>query len=1077
MFGINFITIVSVAIIFFCMGMAGKMYRMPAPKTKKQIIIKENNIPFYVLLVISGIMQIIMAAAYLGNETDMNCFLSWSDMVFNDGISHFYKADSFTDYPPGYMYILYVAGALKHICHTEWNSTLSVIIVKMPSIIANLGTAYLLYQIARKFWKNNGATIVAALLLINPAVLLDGPLWGQTDSVFTFFIVLMCYLISEKKLIPAYFVFAAGILIKPQSLIFTPVLIFGIVDQVFLEDFNWVKFFKNLFLGLLAIGMIALLMVPFGFNEAFSQYKETMGSYEYASVNAYNFWALLGKDWASQNDKLMGIAYKNWGTFFIVLTVVVAAIIHFRAKNHPSKYYFSGAFIVTSVFCLAVRMHERYIYPAIVLLIFAYVMRPNKKLLYAYTAITAVAFLNIAHVQFVYDLNNFNPLDGTMRFISFLVMCALVYVAYVGFTEFNGYLSQKELATPGGSQAPVKSKNKQKQLQQQKKAANSSNPIIPSAVIERMTKYDFIALAVIMVIYGVVAFTRLGNMEAPKTSYSFAKDGEVIVDLGENKSVKSIWNFLGYLNEPNYNLAYSNNPDEGWFVIYGDADGDSGPTDSYWNAGSVFCWNKLEVNVNARYFKISAPESTTKDSMLELVLVDDNDKVIKPVNTGDYKHLFDEQKLFEGRDSYLNGTYFDEIYHARTAYEMIIGEYCYENTHPPMGKEFIALGILMFGMNPFGWRFAGTLFGVLMLPIMYLFLKRFLKKTWICAAITTLFAVDFMHFTQTRISTIDVFVTLFIMLSYYFMYMYTKKSFYDTKLTKTWIPLGLCGIAMGCSWACKWTGFYSSVGLAIIFFSIMWQRYKEYKYALRYPRVKTGKIAHSHIIQHFSEYYWKTIAFCLVAFVLVPVLIYLLSYIPFNDGSDRGLVEKTIEAQKNMYDYHSNLDAEHGFASKWYEWPIMKKPMWYYSGQDGELEEGITAFGNPLIWWGGIPAALYMLYLIFRRKDRNAAFLILGYLSQYAPWFLVGRVIFIYHYFPSVPFVTIIVGYTLYQFAMSGKEKYRKIKKGAVLVYVTIAVVLFSMFYPVLSAKPVSAAYVNKYLKWGKEWYFIEDWD
>lgn len=1076
MFWINFITIVSVIIILFGMHMAGNMYRTPAPKTKKKIIVKENNMPFYVLLVVAGIMQIIMAAMYLGNETDMNCFLSWSDMIFNDGISQFYKADAFTDYPPGYMYILYVAGALKHMFHTEWNSTLSVIIVKMPSIIANLGTAWLLYQIAKKYWKNNGATIIAALFLINPTVLLDGPLWGQTDAVFTFFIVLMCYLISEKKLIPAYFVFAAGILIKPQSLIFTPVLIFGIVDQIFLEDFNWNKFFKNLGLGLLAIGMIALLMVPFGFNEAFSQYKETMGSYEYASVNAYNFWALLGKDWASQNDTLMGITYKNWGTFFIVLTVILAGVIHFRAKNHPSKYYFSGAFIVTSVFSLAVRMHERYIYPAVVLLIFAYVMRPKKKILYAYTAITAVSILNIAHVQFVYDLHNFNPQDDTMRFISFLVICALVYVGYVGFSEFNGYLSEKELKMPSTAQTTNKVKSKQRQLQKEK-AASNKNPIISSEVLEKMTRYDFIALAVIMVIYALIAFSRLGNMEAPKTSYSFAKDGQVVVDLGEEKLVKSIWNFLGYLNEPNYNLSFSNNPDEGWIVLWGDAEGSSGPADEYWNAGSVFCWNKLDVNVKARYFKISAPESTTKDSTLELVFTGEKDKVLTPVNAGDYKHLFDEQKLFDGRNSYLNGTYFDEIYHARTAYEMIIGEYCYENTHPPMGKEFIALGILIFGMNPFGWRFAGTLFGVLMLPIMYIFIKRFLKKTWICAAITTLFAVDFMHFTQTRISTIDVFVTLFIMLSYYFMYVYTKKSFYDTKLTKTWIPLALCGISMGCSWACKWTGFYSSAGLAIIFFGVMWQRYREYKYALRHSKEKTGEISHSYIIKHFSEYYWKTIVFCLVAFVLVPVLIYLLSYIPFNDGSDRGLIAKTIEAQKNMYDYHSNLDAKHSFSSKWYQWPIMKKPIWYYSGQDGELEEGITAFGNPLIWWAGIPAALYMLYLMFRKKDRDATFLMLGYLSQYAPWFLVGRVIFIYHYFPSVPFVTVIVGYTLYRFAMSGSGKYFKLKRGAVMAYVTVAIVLFAMFYPVLSAKPVSAKYVDKYLRWGKEWYFIEDWN
>jgi len=48
----------------------------------------------------------------------------------------------------------------------------------------------------------------------------------------------------------------------------------------------------------------------------------------------------------------------------------------------------------------------------------------------------------------------------------------------------------------------------------------------------------------------------------------------------------------------------------------------------------------------------------------------------------------------------------------------------YETTHPPLGKIFIALGILVFGMVPFGWRIVGTLFGVAMVPVMYMFGKR-----------------------------------------------------------------------------------------------------------------------------------------------------------------------------------------------------------------------------------------------------------------------------------------------------------------------------------------------------------------
>ncbi len=126
-----------------------------------------------------------------------------------------------------------------------WNSTLSVMLTKTPAIIADLATAYLLFRIAGKRWTQKGAGILTAIYLFAPAVLLDGAIWGQTDAVFTFFVVLMIYLVTEHKLIPSYFVFAVAVLVKPQSLIFTPVLIYGIIDQVFLDGFDWKNFLEE----------------------------------------------------------------------------------------------------------------------------------------------------------------------------------------------------------------------------------------------------------------------------------------------------------------------------------------------------------------------------------------------------------------------------------------------------------------------------------------------------------------------------------------------------------------------------------------------------------------------------------------------------------------------------------------------------------------------------------------------------------------------------------------------------------------------------------------------------------------
>lgn len=1011
---------------------------------------------FAAVFAVSFLIRIIAGLICKGNETDMNCFIVWSDMVYNDGISNFYLSEAFHDYPPGYMYILYVVGAVKSWFNISSDSAICLLITKLPAIIADMVTGFLVYKIASKKTDGICSSILSAAYLLCPVIILDSAVWGQTDAVFVMFIVIMCYLLTEKKLIPSYFVFAIAILIKPQSLILTPVLICAIIDQVFLKDFNWKKFFSNLIPGLCAIVMIGLLMIPFGFNEALSQYTDTLGSYEYASVNAYNIWTVFGLNWAGQDGIFLGLTYQTWGAIAIVLTVIASILISIKCRETKSKYYFIGAFVVTCVFTFSVRMHERYLFPAVVLLLLCYVASARKEIYSLYTVISTVAFYNVAHVLIKFDVNNFDNMAPIPIVIGIAMVLSAVFMIYTGVKLYaSGNIEKKD----GNNIMKKDDKDKKDIISDDKK-----NPIKKSGIFHKMGRNDYIALGIIVVVYAVIAFVRLGNMSAPETEYSVVKDGVVTLDMGKEVTVSKLWDFLGYENNSKYYIEYTNDSNAEWTTLCGEG--------SEWDGGSVFAWNEKEINVSARFFRISPAPVNGNDSIMELVFTDPEGNLLMPANASDYPTLFDEQDMFDGRKSNMNGTYFDEIYHARTAYEMIHHLYCYENTHPPLGKLLIAAGVLIFGMNPFGWRFMGTLFGVLMIPVIYNFSKKFFKETWISIVTTLLFTFDFMHFVQTRIATIDVFVTLFIMLAYYFMYCYTKYSFYDTKLSKTFIPLGLCGISMGLSIASKWTGIYSAVGLCIIFFVQMYKRFREYLYAVKNPEGKTEGISHKYIADNFIKLFMKTIGFCCIFFILIPALIYLVSYIPFNDGTDRGLIEKIIVAQNTMFSYHSQLTADHPYSSTWYQWPIMYRPMWYYSGIVSDtVREGISAFGNPLVWWAGIPAALYMLYLIFKEKDKNAGFLVIGYLAQYAPWFFVTRVVFIYHYFPSVPFVTVMVGYSLYKLV----QKWPSLKKWT-YIYVALAIVLFIMFYPVLSGLPVNIHYVERFLKWFDSWVLIQNW-
>ena len=269
-----------------------------------------------------------------------------------------------------------------------------------------------------------------------------------------------------------------------------------------------------------------------------------------------------------------------------------------------------------------------------------------------------------------------------------------------------------------------------------------------------------------------------------------------------------------------------------------------------------------------------------------------------------------------------------------------------------------------------------------------------------------------------------------------FMARWMQMSFYHQKLWKTLVPLFASGVFMGLAIASKWIGCYGAVGLAVLFFSRFITLYKQSVYAKRH---RDEDPAFARAADSFAPKGAATLAACVVFFVIVPIVIYCLSYIPYLSAyGEVKLNLKTLEriwnAQVTMFEYHKNLVATHYFSSPWYEWPLIVKPMWYYSAAFPAMGKASTimAFGNPAVWWTGLVAILFVLgYSVYRNAlpmlrvtrgrddeyDRALPIIAVGFLSAYLPWVLVSRLTFIYHYFASVPFIILATA------ALSGAAK------------------------------------------------------
>ena len=208
---------------------------------------------------------------------------------------------------------------------------------------------------------------------------------------------------------------------------------------------------------------------------------------------------------------------------------------------------------------------------------------------------------------------------------------------------------------------------------------------------------------------------------------------------------------------------------------------------------------------------------------MQIAVVNENNQIVtiqSITNDGagnpDVNNLINAQSSIHYPVTYLENTYFDEIYFVRTAEQYIHLQYPYEWTHPPLGKLIQAGGILIFGFTPFGWRVMGVIFATLMIPLIY-FAGKKMCGTWI-GGFTAAFMLtfDFMHFTMGRMGTADTYVVFFSLASQLFFLIYLK-NVVDKGWKTSVIPLFLAIMFAALGISTKWLVLFGFVGaLAIL---------------------------------------------------------------------------------------------------------------------------------------------------------------------------------------------------------------------------------------------------------------------
>lgn len=411
----------------------------------KTVSVRKTFLLELIILFVSIYLHLFLAI--LTPNGDSVFLTSLTNRLVEKGFAGFYDNAGIT-YPPLFNYLFFIIGKVLVMLQVplSWSYRSFIFAGKLPGICCEFLMALLIYNTAQKYLSETKRVLALYLILLNPGYYLVTSYICQFDALYSFFVLLTIYLITNYRLKIAYFTFAAAILFKFQALFIGPVLVFAIIDQVILQNFSWKRFFTHLATGLSAIACMALSYIPFinpsGTYSTEKQpliynFSSSVSGYGRASTNAYNFWTLMGRNLLYDSEKFGPISCLSWGILFIILIVALSIFIFFKGKRCLNLYPMTAALLVAGIYCFSVRMMARYLYPALALIFLGYAMKPSKKRFICSVSFSIAYFINTWADYMLYPYANYNRNLIFPYIASVYMICCFGFLVYTLLKEIR----------------------------------------------------------------------------------------------------------------------------------------------------------------------------------------------------------------------------------------------------------------------------------------------------------------------------------------------------------------------------------------------------------------------------------------------------------------------------------------------------------------------------------------------------------------------------------------------------------------------------------------------------------------
>jgi len=867
------------------------------------------------LLVLGALAAVKLAVMpfFPGFGPDVGDYQAWAGQIATYGPAHTYQAGFFLDYPPGYLYALWVVGLIAHVIGASGD--FYRVIIESPAIVADFALALLMYAFVRRGSRPAMAFIAMLMVALNPPLLFDTVVWGQSDSVMAFVTLLSIVAILGRQYEIGWGLAAIAVLVKPQGLMILPVL--GVWTMLEADFATWVK--SGVALIAVAIIGIAPFQIGHEWSWIFKLYTSTAAYYHETSVNAFNLMALIGGLRQADSGTFAGVSYFALGMSLLVPLYGFIAWILWRGRT-PTRLLFASFIAIFGFFMVAPRMHERYLYPAVVLAVPLALEAPE--MLAVFVVVSLTSLINLAYI--LHTLNTvvfLDARDGLAMATSALNVVALALAVYYGATRLQGKseLNAAVAAFFGRFTMPPR---------------QVEDYIEEPAVAPAWVATDTIIISALLILAAITRFWHLGH------------PNEIVFDevhfVAQGRHYLHGESFLDP-HPPLAKLIIA-----AGIFIFGDHPWS-------WRVGNATLGTAI---VGITYLLGRRMSGSRLVGAIAGAII-----------------LCDGMYLVDSHYAVIDIVY---LTCAAVAYLLF---FRFAQTHDAPARRRI-------------------------LPWIGLVLGLCLASKFYIPAITFLMVMGFILYVLAKDRPKAAPAAPPVV---------EPKAPIDSKPKKIKVPapvpvridpfdlpgiaftalicivLGLVLLLFGETFA--HILLIVLVVLAIRFAEIFWRsRSSSAATAWRMPSLAI-------LLEPMSVG-----AVALVG--SVAAIVYLAVFLPHYWFGWWGGISDLFFYYKDIVWYEKSVaSASHPYASPWWSWPLMLRPIAYWQNfpKTGDVQT-VWGGGNPLLWWGALTAITITAVNALERPNLTRSFLVIGYLSYLLIWAWIGRTLFLYHYMASVYF-------------------------------------------------------------------------